>query len=243
LIVWRAWYLSGGVGAAAGLREWSCDMERHGACCLDGMTHTPRLLRTSIGKILFGLAAATCVAITSTPARADDDDSGARRARSDDDDGGSSRRDNDKSKTHIALDVDFATAIDAPVTKAGGGGALRLGQEFDLLLISLTPEFGGSYHAFGGDDETKLYAGFLGGRLAIGKIVEPSLFAHVGVGHVKGLEETRTAPMIDGGLAIDFTLLPLIDLGLHGAYNVLLPGDDASALKYVTLGAHVALVL
>jgi hypothetical protein len=192
-----------------------------------------------IGKILSGLAAAACVAVA-TPARADDDDTRARR--SNDDDGGS-RRDNDKSKTHIALDLNFATAIDSPFTKSGGGGALRLGQEFDLLLISLTPEFGGSYHAFGGNDETKLYTGFLGGRLAVGKIIEPSLFAHVGVGHVKGLGESRTAPVMDGGLAIDFTLLPLIDLGVHGAYNVMLPRDDGSALKYVTLGAHVALVL
>jgi hypothetical protein len=207
------------------------------------MTHSTSQRSTSIGKTLFGLAAATCVAMVATPARADEDDSRAGRDRSDDDAGGRSRRDNDKSKTHIAVDFDFGTAIDAPSTKAGGGGALRLGQEFDLLLISLTPEFGGSYHAFGGNDETKLYTGFLGGRLAIGKIVEPSLFAHVGVGHVKGLEETRTAPVMDGGLAIDFTLLPLIDLGVHGAYNVMLPRDDGSALKYVTLGAHAALVL
>jgi len=182
------------------------------------------------------LAAVACVTIAA-PARADDD-----TRRSTDDDSGRSRRDRDNSRTHIAVDFDFGTAIDAPSTKAGGGGALRLGQEFDLFLVSLTPEFGGSYHAFGGDDQTKLYTGFLGGRLAIGKIIEPSIFAHVGVGHVDGFE-SRTAPVMDGGLALDFTLLPLIDLGVHGAYNVMMPRDDGSALKYVTLGAHAALVL
>lgn len=190
-------------------------------------------------NIFLGLAAAACVAVAS-PAYADDDDTREHRRRSDDDDGGG-RRDNDKSKTHIAVDFDFATAIDAPTSKAGGGGALRLGQEFDLLLISLTPEFGGSYHAFGGDDRTKLYTGFLGGRLAVGKIIEPSIFAHLGLGHISGTE-TRTAPVMDGGIALDLTLLPLIDLGVHGSYNVMLPRDDGSAFKYLILGAHAALV-
>jgi hypothetical protein len=204
------------------------------------MTHPPRS-RSAFGKVLLGLATVACVAIAS-PARADDDDAGSRSRRDDDESGSRrSRKDDDKSKTHIAVDFDFNTAIDAPATKTGGGGALRLGQEFDLLLVSLTPEFGGSYHAFGGDDKTKLYTGFLGGRLAVGKIIEPSLFAHVGVGHIDGAER-RTAPVIDGGLAIDFTLLPLIDLGVHGAYNVMMPRDNGSALKFVTLGLQAALV-
>jgi hypothetical protein len=148
----------------------------------------------------------------------------------------------DDSSTNIAVDFDFGAALDEPGTSAGGGGALRIGQEFDLFLISLTPEIGGSYHSFGGDDETRLYAGFLGGRLAVGKIIEPSIFAHVGVGHVQGFEE-RTAPLVNGGLALDFTLLPLIDLGVHGGYNVMFPRNDGSALEFVTLGAHAALVL
>ena len=190
----------------------------------------------SLTRLLFGLGAVASLAVVTTPARADDD---TRRY---DDPPRHSRRDDDTSRTHIAVDFDFGSALDAPETKSGGGGAIRLGQEFDLFLVSLTPEFGGSYHAFGGNDETKLYSGFLGGRLAIGKIVEPSIFGHLGVAHVAGLE-SRTAPIMDGGLAIDFTLLPLIDLGVHGAYNVMFPREDGSALKFLTLGAHAALVL
>jgi hypothetical protein len=48
---------------------------------------------------------------------------------------------------------------------------------------------------------------------------------------------------MDAGLAIDFTLLPLIDLGLHAGYNAMFPRDDGSALKFVTLGAQAAIVL
>ena len=179
----------------------------------------------------FGVAASLCVV---APARAEEPryDEGTHE----------SRRDRDHTRTHIAVDFDYAAAVDTQETSDGGGGALRLGQELDLFLVSLTPEIGGSYHSFTGDADARLYSGFLGGRFAIGKIVEPSLFGHVGVGHVSGFE-SRTAPVMDAGLAIDFTLLPLIDLGLHGAYNVMLPRNDASALKFVSLGAQAALVL
>lgn len=195
--------------------------------------HPRHPLSTIHGKLALGLLAATCLAVAS-PARADDDsrDEGARE----------SRRDRDTSKTHVAVDFDFNSAVNAPEIDAGGGGALRLGQELDLFLVSLTPELGGSYHSFSGEDRTKLYAGFLGGRFAVGKIIEPSLFGHVGLGRLDGLESS-TVPLLDGGLAIDFTLLPLIDLGVHGAYNVLLPRGDGEAFKFVTLGAQAALVL
>jgi hypothetical protein len=187
------------------------------------------------GRLVLGLLAATCLSVA-TPARADDSYDGRDEGERE------SRRDRDTSKTHVAVDADFNSAVSAPDTTAGGGGALRLGQEFDLFLVSLTPELGGGYHSFGGDERIKLYSGFLGGRFAVGKIIEPALFGHVGVGRLDG-PDSRTAPMLDGGLAIDFTLLPLIDLGVHGAYNVMLPRGDSGTFKFVTLGAQAALVL
>lgn len=199
------------------------------------MTTSHSTTRSQLFRVSLGLMTAGALAIA-TPARADDSSAQSY------DDGGESRRDRDSSNTHIAVDFNFGTALDEPGTDSGGGGAIRLGQEFDLFLVSLTPEAGGSYHAFGGDDETKLYAGFLGGRLAVGKIIEPSLFAHVGVGRLEGFD-SRTAPILDGGLAIDLTVLPLIDLGVHGAYNMMLPREDGSSFDFVTLGAHAALVL
>lgn len=191
------------------------------------MPHS-KSLSSKIAKHLV-LAGVTlgCVSVPLS-ARADDDRSG--------------RRDRGGGQTHIALDFDFGSAIDTPQTSSGGGGALRLGQQFDLFLVSLRPEIGGGYHAFGGDGETKIYSGFLGGRLGFGKIIEPSIFAHLGVARVTGFE-TRTAPVLDAGVALDFTLLPLIDLGVHGAYNTMFPRNDGSALEFVTFGAHAALVL
>jgi hypothetical protein len=178
------------------------------------------------------LLGAVCTTLAApTLAHADDSDEGSR-----------SRRDRDGTRTHIAVDFDFGGAIDEPGAESGGGGAIRLGQELDLFLVSLTPELGGSYHSFTGDADNRLYAGFLGGRLGFGKIIEPSIFAHVGVGHLNGVG-SRTAPLMDGGLAIDLTILPLIDLGVHGGYNVLFARADSGALDFYTLGAHAALVL
>ena len=200
------------------------------------MTQRPSLIQRTSFPLL--LSAALASIVIAAPAHAEE----TRRERERDEDERPSRKDNDKSKTHIAVDFDFGTALDSPGTKAGGGGALRLGQEFDLLLVSLTPEIGGGYHAFGGNDETRLYSGFIGGRLAVGKIIEPAIFAHLGLAHTKGLE-SRTAPIMDAGLAIDLTILPLIDLGFHAGYNAMFPRDDGSALKFFTLGAQAALVL
>ena len=152
-------------------------------------------------------------------------------------------KDDDDTSTNIAVDFDFGAALDVPGSSTtGGGGAIRIGREWDLLLISLTPEVGGRLHSFGGSEPTRIYGGFLGGRFAVGKLVEPSIFAHVGVSRVTGLED-RTAPTLDGGVALDLTLLPLIDIGVHGAYNVMYPRGDGSSLDFVTLGAHAALVL
>lgn len=147
----------------------------------------------------------------------------------------------DVSKTVVALDLDFASSVKEPKTDLGGGGALRVGRKLDLLLLSLTPELGGAYHAFGGDAGTSVFSGFIGGRLGIGKVVEPSVFAHAGVAHVSGVVD-RTAPQLDGGVALDLTLLPLINLGVHGSYNVVLPSDDALAVKFFIAGAHAAFV-
>ena len=199
------------------------------------MDHKKCLRNAPVNGFFLGLIAVASLVVVAPPARADDGDNRDEGKRE-------SRRERDQSKTHIAVDFDYNDALDAPASNAGGGGALRLGQEFDALLISLTPELGGSYHGFGGNDRTKLYSGFLGGRLAVGKILEPSIFGHLGVGHLQGIE-TRTAPVMDAGLALDFTLLPLIDLGVHGAYNVMLPRNDGTAFKYLTLGAQAALVL
>jgi hypothetical protein len=143
-------------------------------------------------------------------------------------------------KTVIALDVDYAAPVSESETDGGGGGALRVGEKLDLVLVSLTPEIGGSYHGFGGDRSPQVYRGFIGGRVGIGKVIEPSIFAHVGAGKIDGAAD-YVAPTVDVGAALDLTLLPIVNLGVHASYDTLLAQDDHSAFDWYILGIHAAL--
>jgi len=148
----------------------------------------------------------------------------------------------DKSKTVLAFDLDFVAALREPGADIGGGGAVRLGRKLDLMLVSLTPEIGGSYDRFNGDNNTRIYRGFIGGRLGIGKLIEPSVFAHIGVGKLGANLGSHTAVTLDAGIALDLTFLPLINVGAHASYNTLLPQGDYSSFNWLALGLHAALV-
>jgi hypothetical protein len=154
-------------------------------------------------------------------------------ARDDDDEGG---------KTTIALDLEYAGDIDEDDVESGSGGAIRLGRQADLVLVSLTGEIGGSYHGFAGEREVSVYRGFLGGRLQVGKILEPGIYGHLGIGKLNDEPDSRTAPTFDAGLFLDLTVLPLVDLGVHAGYDTVLGSGDANAFDYWVAGAHAALV-
>jgi hypothetical protein len=155
-------------------------------------------------------------------------------------DRGTDDDDDDADGTRIGFDLDFAGTIDEVGVDSGSGGMLRLGHEFDLFLISLTPEATGSFYSFGGDGDARFYAGQLGARLTLGKIVEPGIFAHAGVGHLSAAE-SETGVATDIGLTLDFTLLPLIDIGVHAAYDALL--REEGSFDWYRAGAHVVLAL
>jgi len=143
----------------------------------------------------------------------------------------------------LALDLDYAAALtNENLVDTGGGGALRIGSELDLFLVSLIPELTLDYHAFSGPWDARTYSGKLGGRIRFLKIVEPGVFAHAGVGRIEG-DDPHTGFAFDAGLTLDLTILPLIDLGLHAAWNRVFGGESHPGLSYATFGAHVALVL
>jgi hypothetical protein len=148
------------------------------------------------------------------------------------------------SGTRLALDLDYVGGIDERGIGKGTGGALRFGQKMDLVAVNLTGEIGASYHMYGGEYDPTHYAGFVGGQLGFGKIIEPSVFLHVGVGRlnmeVAGEDFHDTGPMLDVGLALDFTLLPIIDVGVHAAYDFQRM-DSGENFDWYRLGAHVAL--
>jgi hypothetical protein len=174
----------------------------------------------------FGIAL-TALALTAQPARADDDG---------DDDGDSWAR------FMLGIDLDYVYAIDEQSIESGGGAALRVGSELDLILITLIPELYLSHHELDVMDAS-LTTGKLGGRIRIGKILEPGLYAHVGIASASAGGPSYTAPAFDIGFTLDFTLLPFIDIGAHAAYNSVFPTDDYDAFRYAIFGLHAALVI
>jgi hypothetical protein len=159
-------------------------------------------------------------------------------------------RDGDGRRDHVgslmlAIDFDYASAIQNDVIEKGGGGALRVGSQVDLLLVTLIPEVTLDYHDFGADtrNDAALVTGKVGGRIRFFKIIEPGIFAHIGLGSLSGDSKySHIGAAFDMGVTLDLTILPLLDLGLHAAWNRVFGGYD-SGLSYGTSGFHIALVL
>lgn len=141
----------------------------------------------------------------------------------------------------LGVDLDYAYAIEEQSIESGGGAALRVGSELDLILVSLIPELYLSHHEFA-DMGASVTTGKVGGRVRIGKILEPGLYAHIGIASASQVD-TYTAPAFDVGFTLDLTLIPLIDIGAHAAYNSVFATDDYDAFRYALFGLHAALVI
>jgi len=144
-----------------------------------------------------------------------------------------------------AFDVDYAAPMDSEGVSSGYGFGVRLGGQVHAPLIVLTPELGFAYHRFSGVAKQVTYGGIAGLRLGIGEVIRPGAFAHIGYGARKtelpGRADDSGALTYDVGAFLDFTLLPVLDLGVHGAYNNW-TGSGQPSFPFVTVGAHVALI-
>jgi hypothetical protein len=141
----------------------------------------------------------------------------------------------------VSLDVEAAFPSSEAHDTGWGAGA-RLGHAWNLSILALTPELGGSYHAFGGSPGATAFDGVVGARFGINFIVQPSVFAHLGVGHfgyaTGAGDVSQTGLMYDVGGALDLTLVPVIDVGAHAAYSRI-AGDSSADFAWVDVGAHI----
>ncbi|MBM4319983.1 MAG: hypothetical protein FJ125_08470 [Deltaproteobacteria bacterium] len=108
---------------------------------------------------------------------------------------------------------------------------LRLGYTLPIPLISVTPELASSWVTLPDADEEESFpdhgirtvAGGL--RLGLPGIVAPALFAHAGYGWEDGeLDDmilSRSGLSLDGGIAVELTLLPIVSFGAYVAYQAL----------------------
>lgn len=152
-------------------------------------------------------------------------------------------------QTTLGIDLSYNDAVDEARTDGGAGVDIYFGPRLDLAVLVLTTELSGGFHDFGGSLEPTVYRGMVGGRLGLGFIIRPSVFVHAGVGHLRYDEligsgrDGRTNIATDLGAALDFTVLPLVDVGIQASYNSILGGENSTAFKWVQAGAHVTFVL
>lgn len=142
--------------------------------------------------------------------------------------------------SRLGLDLDYINDINEDASGPGKGLALRYGYKLDLLVLSVTPEVGLGGYWFGEPFEPRILQGFVGGRATFGKVLEPGVFAHLGYGSMKVVDESRGGTSIDAGVTLDLTMLPFIDLGVHAAYDAFLIKDE-DAFDWFRVGAHAAL--
>jgi hypothetical protein len=151
---------------------------------------------------------------------------------------------------NLSGDLDFVEPVSSNYNKGGWGFGVRVGEELHLPLLALTPEIGFTYASFA-DVGPSVYRGIVGANLGIGEVLRFGVSAHIGFGHVSVEsvpalelvgEVTHTAFTWDGGLFLELTLLPIINVGIHGAYNSAAGKDNADGLHWFTGGVHATFV-
>lgn len=152
-----------------------------------------------------------------------------------------------KADTLIGVQGNLNTLTQPSRDGTGVGIDFLLGKRLDLTLVTLGTELLLGVHSFAGADEAKAYRALAGANLGVGSILRPSVFAHIGVGHIAVAEDaipdqSRTALAGDVGVALDFTLLPLLDIGVQGSYNAIRGTSSTDPFHWFQGGVHATLV-
>lgn len=152
-----------------------------------------------------------------------------------------------KADTIIGVHGNINTLTSPSRDGTGVGLDLLLGKRLNLALITLGTELSLGAHSFVGADEATAYRALAGANVGVGTILRPSIFAHIGVGHVAVADDsipdqTRTGLAGDVGLALDFTLLPLLDIGVQGSYNAIRGTAKTDPFRWIQGGVHATLV-
>jgi hypothetical protein len=142
-------------------------------------------------------------------------------------------------------DADFASAIGEDNLGIGGGGALRAGLLRDVGQVTLISEFIVSHAVLNADGpkNASITAAKFGGKLRFLKDLEPGIFVHIGGARVAGDQSLASTDIaFDMGISLDLTMLPLLDLGAHAAWNRVF-GGPGGGIDYGVIGLHGTLVI
>jgi hypothetical protein len=158
--------------------------------------------------------------------------------------------------TVIAVDGEGAIPVNPPQLASGNmlsGGAgfkARIGEQIRAGFgVYITPEVGYGYdHLFASDSDGNAYSWdthrvFGGGRIALGHVLQPVVYGHIGY----GWRETGdpTVPDAEGlaydvGGALDLHLIPRFVIGAHVEYAAIEAQPDGP--DWVAIGAHMQLL-
>ena len=141
-------------------------------------------------------------------------------------------------QTTVAVDVGAAFPSGAE-SSDGWGAGLRFGRRYHVTLLSLEPELDVAYHNFG-DGKTEAFRVLGGGRLGIDAGLEPSVFAHAGVGHYAAPVTSHTSLGYDIGAALDLTMIPVVSFGPHVMFAGIAGTDTIEPLSWFEVGGHVS---
>jgi hypothetical protein len=139
---------------------------------------------------------------------------------------------------YLGIDVDLGTAFENQVDFAYGlGGRLGWKIYFRGAPVWLLPEVGGKFAGFpSGAEIDHSGAAFGGLRFGFDGIVQPNIFAHLGLGFVGDL---YMGPYTDVGVGVDFQLTRVFSLGLQVAYNAVSDADgQIGASKWASFGLN-----
>lgn len=140
----------------------------------------------------------------------------------------------------VGIDLNAGATTGESDSENGGGFGLRAGEEWELLVLTLCPELSGQYARFGGPRDPAAYQLMAGGRLGIGFILEPSVYAHAGVGYLQqDVYDSGAGLAYDAGLALDLTLIPYMDIGVHAQLSGIGGNADMRGLGWGMVGLHV----
>jgi len=152
-------------------------------------------------------------------------------------------------ETTLGVDLAYNDTMREGTPETGAGIDLYVGPRMDLAILTLTTELMAGYHDFGGDFNPSVYRLLAGGRLGIGAVIRPNVFAHLGVGHLRyddllNLErDGRTNLAGDIGVGLDFTLLPVVDIGIQASYNAIAGNSTYDPFEWWQGGVHVTFIL
>lgn len=144
----------------------------------------------------------------------------------------------------VGAEMDAAAPLDAPTARAGFGFFGTLGYRIGLGPVFLQPEAQAGYLSFltpSANLPAPRATRILGGaRLGLGRMVQPTLFGHVGLGWLGAGQE---GPALDAGVALGFKLIPYLRFGAQVAYNVVTLPSEGAALRFFSYGVHAGVEL